>query len=118
MQEFAGCHNMREQDTIDMMRSMAGGMDGKRLACKALTAPKDCPRERASECVGSGDTLLARMERKKPESPTVRLVRHSYQPSRAELEQDHSMDATFEQIAKAVTRTVKVEFNQPAKRRG
>lgn len=30
-QEFAGRHNMREQDTVDMMRSMAGGMDGKRL---------------------------------------------------------------------------------------
>lgn len=39
VQEFAGRHNMREQDTIDMMRLMADGMNGKRLTCKALIAP-------------------------------------------------------------------------------
>ncbi len=43
MQQLAGRHNMGEQDTIDMMRSMAGGMDGKRLACKALIAPNGLP---------------------------------------------------------------------------
>ena len=34
---------MRERDTIDMMRSMADGMDGKRLTYKALIAPKGLP---------------------------------------------------------------------------
>ena len=43
VQEFAGRHNMREQDSIDMMRSMADGMDGKRLAYKALIAPNGLP---------------------------------------------------------------------------
>ena len=43
VQEFAGRHNMREQDTIDMMRSMADGMDGKRLTYKALIAPNGLP---------------------------------------------------------------------------
>ena len=51
------------------------------------------------------------MKRKKLESRTVRLIHHSYQPSKAELEQDHRVDATFEEFAKAVTRTVKVEFH-------
>ena len=79
--------------------------------------PTDFPRERASEGLGNGDPLLARMKRKKLEPPTVRLIHHSYQPSKAELEQDHRVDATFEAIAKAVTRTVKVEFYKPSKRR-
>ncbi len=54
---------------------------------------------------------------KKPEPLTVRLIHRSYQPSKAELEQDHRVDATFEEIARAVTRTVKVEFYKPPKRR-
>lgn len=54
---------------------------------------------------------------KQPEPPNVRLIHHSYQPSKAKLEQDHRVDATFEEIAKAVTRTVKVEFYKPPKRR-
>ena len=56
-------------------------------------------------------------QRKQSEPPTVRLVHHSHQPSKAELEQDHRVDATFEEIAKAVTRTVKGEFHKPPKRR-
>ena len=31
VQEFAGRHNLREQDTIDMMGTIVLGMDGKRL---------------------------------------------------------------------------------------
>jgi transposase-like protein len=31
VQEFAGRHNLREQDTIDMMGAVVLGMDGKRL---------------------------------------------------------------------------------------
>ena len=36
VQEFAGRHNVREQDTIDQMKSLRGGMEGKRLTYKAL----------------------------------------------------------------------------------
>ena len=43
VQEFAGRHNLREQDTIEMMRSMRDGMDGKRLTHKALIAPNGLP---------------------------------------------------------------------------
>ena len=57
------------------------------------------------------------MFRKQPEPPTVRLIDHSYQLSNAELEEDLRIDATFEEIARAVTRTAKVEFRKPAKRR-
>ena len=37
VQEFAGRHNLREQDTIDMMGAVVLGMDGKRLKCEDLT---------------------------------------------------------------------------------
>ncbi len=36
VQEFAGRHNMREQDTIDQLRSLRSGMESKRLPYKAL----------------------------------------------------------------------------------
>ncbi len=35
-QEFAGRHNIRELDTIDQMKSLQSGMEGKRLTYKAL----------------------------------------------------------------------------------
>lgn len=111
MQEFAGRHNLRGQDTIRMMRSMRDGMDGKRLTYKALTAPNGLPSGARAQLRQGID-----MKRKQSEPPTVRLVHHSYQPSKAELEQDHRVDATFQEIAKAVTRTVKVEFHKPPKR--
>lgn len=38
VQEVAGRHNMREQDTIDQMRSLRSGVDRKRLTYKALIA--------------------------------------------------------------------------------
>ncbi len=38
VQEFAGRHNVREQDTIDQMASMRGGMEGKRLRYRQLIA--------------------------------------------------------------------------------
>ena len=34
--EFAGRHNDREADTIDMMGNAAQGMVGKRLTCRGL----------------------------------------------------------------------------------
>lgn len=36
VQEFAGRHNVRELDTIDQMKSLRNGMEGKRLTYKAL----------------------------------------------------------------------------------
>ena len=36
VQEFAGRHNVREQDTIDQMAAVADGMDGKRLTYERL----------------------------------------------------------------------------------
>lgn len=57
------------------------------------------------------------MLKKQAEPLTVRLIDHSYEPSRAELNEDLRVDATFEEIAKAVTRTLKVESYRSAKRR-
>ena len=37
VQEFAGRHSLREQDTIDMMGAVVLGMDGKRLKYEDLT---------------------------------------------------------------------------------
>ena len=36
VQEFAGRHNVREQDTIEQMATVADGMDGKRLTYERL----------------------------------------------------------------------------------
>ena len=36
VQEFAGRHNVRELDTIDQMKSLREGMEGKRLTYKTL----------------------------------------------------------------------------------
>ena len=38
VQEFAGRHNVREQDTIEQMAAVADGMDGKRLTYERLIA--------------------------------------------------------------------------------
>ena len=38
VQEFAGCHNMRALDTIDLMAGIRQGMEGKRLTYKRLIA--------------------------------------------------------------------------------
>ena len=38
VQEFAGRHNVREQDTIDQMASLSNGMEGKRLRYRTLIA--------------------------------------------------------------------------------
>ena len=36
VQEFAGRHNVREQDTLEQLGSLRSGMEGKRLTYKAL----------------------------------------------------------------------------------
>ena len=39
VQEFAGRHNLRDEDTIDIMGAVATGMRGKRLRYRKLIAP-------------------------------------------------------------------------------
>ena len=49
----------------------------------------------------------------KPETPTprrVEIVRPSYQPSKAELEEDMRVNATFEEAVDALTRTVRIRY--------
>ena len=43
VQEFAGRHNLRDEDTIDIMGAVASGMEGKRLTYEMLTAPNGLP---------------------------------------------------------------------------
>lgn len=38
VQEFAGRHNLRELDTAEQMAALRGGMEGKRLRCRARVA--------------------------------------------------------------------------------
>ena len=38
VQEFAGLHNIRDLDTIEQIRSLRSGMEGKQVPDKALTA--------------------------------------------------------------------------------
>ena len=39
VQEFAGRHNIREQDTVKQLATISAGMNGKRLTYKRLIAP-------------------------------------------------------------------------------
>ena len=49
--------------------------------------------------------------------PTVEVVDSSYQPSKAELEADVSIDATPDEVARAITRTVRTSrVKAPSKR--
>ena len=57
------------------------------------------------------------MQPKKPETPTVKLIHLSYSPSRKELEENLRVNATLEELGKAVTRTVKVEYYKPKQAR-
>ena len=43
------------------------------------------------------------------DTPVVEVQHHSYQPTKAELEEDVSIDATPEEVAKALMRRVTVK---------
>ena len=43
VREFAGKHNLREEDTVDQMRNVAAGLIGKRLMYRQLIAPNGLP---------------------------------------------------------------------------
>ena len=58
---------------------------------------------------------------KKPEQPptrTVDVVDPSYQPNREQLREDLRVDATFEELSKAVVQPVKVRYVKPKKGSG
>ena len=50
-----------------------------------------------------------------PKPREIRLPHHTYQPSRAELREDHKVDATFEEVVEAVLRPVKIRYVKPEK---
>ena len=53
---------------------------------------------------------------KRPPSRDVAVVHPSYQPSRAELEEDMRVDATFEEAVQALARPVRIRYiNRPRK---
>ena len=51
--------------------------------------------------------------------PIVEVVRPSYQPSKAELEEDMRVNASFEEAVKALVRPVRLRYvSRPPKRPG
>ena len=54
------------------------------------------------------------MDRKKQKTKPVVEVRHSsYQPSKAELEEDMRIDASPEDVARAIGQQVEVRYSKP-----
>lgn len=51
----------------------------------------------------------------KPKARTVEIVQSSYQPSKAELEEDMRVDATFEEAVAALTQPVRIKNIQRPK---
>lgn len=49
----------------------------------------------------------------KPEPREIKLIDPSYPPSAAELAEDLRVDATFEELAAAVVRPVKIRYVKP-----
>jgi hypothetical protein len=58
------------------------------------------------------------MRETKKEFKTVELVKTSYQPTRAEIEEGFTINSTLEDLTKAMVNPVKVRWiDQPRKRR-
>ena len=55
-------------------------------------------------------------ETPKPASRVVEIVRPSYQPSKAELEEDVRMSATFEEVVDALARPACIKYIDRPKR--
>lgn len=55
---------------------------------------------------------MTRPKTETPEQPVIELVRSSYQPSKAELEEELTLPewTAPEELARAVTRTVRVKW--------
>ena len=54
---------------------------------------------------------------KKKQRRKVRLKHPSYQPSKAELEADVRVDATFDELAKASVQPVEIEYESEPKQK-
>ena len=52
-----------------------------------------------------------------PERRIVELPHYSYQPSVAELNEDMRVDASFEELVKAVLQPAKIRYVMPRKRK-
>ena len=57
---------------------------------------------------------MARSENKKP---VVTLRHPSYQPSKAEMEEDVRVDVSFQELTRAVVKDVTVKYTKPKSRR-
>ena len=55
---------------------------------------------------------MAKTATKSKENPIFRLKRSGHQPSKAEMEEDVSIDATPEAVARAVLTPVRVEHEE------
>ena len=53
----------------------------------------------------------------KPEPRIIELSHHSCQPSVAELNEDVRVDASFEELVKAVLQPAKIRYLMPRKRK-
>lgn len=53
----------------------------------------------------------------KPEPRIIKLPHHSYQPSVAELNEDMRVDASFDELVRAVLRPAKIRYVMPRKRK-
>ena len=53
----------------------------------------------------------------KLEPRIIELPHHSYQPSVAELNEDMRVDATFEELVKAVLQPARIRYVTPRKRK-
>ena len=53
----------------------------------------------------------------KTKKRTVKIVRSTYQASKAELAEDHRLNASFEQIVKAATADVKIKYIDKPRRK-
>ena len=56
-------------------------------------------------------------EQKQPKPREIEIPHHTYQPSRAELREDHRVDATFEEVVAACLKPVKITYVKPSKRK-
>ena len=57
------------------------------------------------------------MTKSKDKKPVVTLKHPSYQPSKAEMEEDVRVDVSFQELTKAVVRDVEVKYKKVKTRR-
>ena len=53
----------------------------------------------------------------KPQPQEITLIDPKYQPSKAELAEDLTVDATFDELAAMVARPVKIRYAMPDRKR-